>query len=268
MRNARCSQQVAEVKVQPTNDRTPGKNEEQSGLTEDLDSFELGTSFTDEPTEEGASGELPSWLQNFGGVAGDAKAPAASEDEPSMTGWNEAPRPADLRAAPVPAPSGPEPEPATQSGQGLAVGDQSFFSEDDLPEWLRALSTESEPAVSAAPVAAVSANTGQSASNGAVSIPPVSRAWVTASDVAEVSPGANLLSSLVNAIDTRPDAVAVESMTASAPPSARPSGKPQIPSLAAAQSRRDAGRWSRTRMLVVMAIIILVLFIFLLLTRS
>jgi hypothetical protein len=253
--------------VQPTNDRTPDQDEKQTDEFDSSDSFELGTSFTDESTEEGASGELPSWLQNFGDVAGDTTAPGASADQPSMTGWNEEPSPADLRAA-VPAPSEPEAEPVAQSGQGLAAGDQSFFSEDDLPEWLRALSTESEPTASAAPVAAVSVSAGPSAANEANAIPPVSRAWVTTADIVEVSPGANLFTSLVNVLDTRPDAVAVETMTASAPPSARASGKQPVPSLAAAQSRRDAGRWSRTKILMVMAIIILVLFIFLMLTGN
>jgi hypothetical protein len=269
--------------VQPNNNRTPGQAGHPDAIEADQRAFETGDSFSDEPSDQAGTGALPSWLQNFAGAAGesdDAAKPAPSPS-PELSTWDDPSHSSPAQAQPTAA-SQPHSmaEPAGQFGQ-FSGGDSGFLSEDDLPEWLRALSTDSEPAAGAAPAAAVAvAGAAPSAApNGtAIQVPPVSRAWVTASDVPEVSAGANLLSSLVHAIDSRPDADEVQAaVAASAPPqSTKAAARPQAAAPAAsalapaasapaesASATTDTGRWSRTRVLLVAAlIVVLLLFIF------
>ena len=101
-----------------------------------------------------------------------------------------------------------------------------------------------------------------------ITVPPVSRAWVTESDVAEVSTGASLFSSLVHVIDTRPEAVAVEAAVAPSP-APRTAARPQpTTEPVAPASTRDDGRWSMARILAVAAVIILVFIIFVVLAGN
>ncbi|MDQ3548522.1 MAG: hypothetical protein M3439_06840, partial [Chloroflexota bacterium] len=106
--------------------------------------------------------------------------------------------------------------------------------------------------------------------NGAIQFPPVSRAWVTASDQQEASPGANLLSSLVHVVDNRPEAVSsAPAVSATTPqPSAMAAVTPQGTAPVATEARRDSGRWSRTRMLTVAAIIIMLLLVIIMLSGN
>lgn len=241
--------------MQPNNHRPPGEAEDP--VSDDaLDgAFTTGDSFTNDPSDQGGTGELPSWLQDFADVTGDSggdRPPDAAPAQASMTNVQ---------------PAAPAPQPQTTSidsfSQAPAGSDASFFSEDDLPEWLRALSTESDQTTGTAspmmmPVASP-------APNGALQVPPVSRAWVTASDQPEVSPSANLMSSLVNVIDNRPEAVVVDPAVAApaAQPRAAVAAAPQAVAGAAPASvaADDAKRANRTRMLLIATIIVLVLFI-------
>lgn len=255
--------------MQPTNNRTPDKVEASTGDSVDEATFEPGASFTDEPAEQSGSGELPSWLQNFGGVTGEQ----SGSDAPQVVAGSE-PQTAPARPEAPPAPVGhsrPVNEPVGPFGPLQGSGDSSFFSEDDLPEWLRALSTDSVPSPAAAPVMAVATDSvvPTGVPNGATHVPPVSRAWVTASDQQELSPGANLLSSLVHATDSRPEADAVASTgpapapRSSAKASAQPKVAAQPPAGApvATEVTQGSGRWSRTRILAVVAIIVLLLLV-------
>jgi hypothetical protein len=255
--------------VQPNNNRPPGEAEEP--VSDDaLDSaFTTGDSFANDPSDQGGAGELPSWLQDFADVAGDAggdgqPAVAAVANEPPTPQPNAAPTPAPDTILP---PAAPESQPSMPSidafSQAPVGGDTSFFSEDDLPEWLRALNTESDQAPVTA--SAIAMPVTSPAPNGTLQVPPVSRAWVTASDQPEVSPSANLMSSLVNVIDSRPDAVVADPAVAApaAPPRASVSAAPKATSAAAPASVAvgDEKRANRTRMLLIATIIVLVLII-------
>ena len=251
--------------MQPNHNRTPGQADEQDVPSAGDDAFDPGDSFSNEPSDQSGAGALPSWLQNFADATGEAgdtgapKAPATAAPQPELSSWDD-PTAAPQAAAPA------QPEPADPFGQAPAAADANFFSEDDLPEWLRALSTEGETAPVAVPVAA--GPTTSPAPNGTLNVPPISRAWVTAADQAEVSPSANLLSSLVHVIDSRPDAVAVEAPpVASAPPqNARATPAPQPAATAAPVASEPAqaakGR-NRTQLLLIGVIAALVLLIIL-----
>ena len=273
--NARNCLLVAEVRVQPTNNRAPDQAGEPAGKNAGDGAFEPGVSFTDEPSEHEGTSELPSWLQDFGGVASepvDARQPQAtapSEEHPATASRYEPVNQPVTQVQPPPPPAMSRSAEASDNpfGQLSDSGESGFFSEDDLPEWLRALSTDSNSAAppSTAPAPAIAAPS--VTPNAAIQIPAISRAWVTASDQQDVSPGANLLSSLVHVIDDRPDAVAAApAVSAPAPqPSARAAVKPQAAAPVATEATRDSGRWSWTRMLAVAAIIILLLLIIIML---
>jgi hypothetical protein len=145
------------------------------------------------------------------------------------------------------------------------VADAGFFSDDDLPEWLRALSTDSEPSTDADLVAAAPALS--PASNGTLQVPAVSRAWLTHHDQPEVSPGANLLASLVHVIDSRPDAVAVPASAgagSAAPAAGQPVAAPPKPRAAEAQQAEGSivtPGWGRMRVLLIAAIVLIVFLI-------
>ena len=278
--------------MQPNYHRALDQSGEPDERDADPEAFEPGVSFANEPSDDAGSGELPPWLQDFAGAAGEPQgtatagagaAPAEAQERPPHASMAEPSRPPSVPAQPPSAvlQSQAAAEPAAQFGQVPGSDGTNFLSEDDLPEWLRALSTENPPAAGAAPVAAVETRNPVTP-NEAIQVPPVSRAWVTASDQAEVSSGANLLSSLVHAIDSRPDAVAVESsVSASASPAgARSAARQQTVAPAASgpvnsttapasdSVPRDGGRWSRTRILAIAVIIVLLVLVYFMLSGS
>lgn|GEM_PF-5087278 len=235
--------------MQPTNHRPSGEADE-STEKDSLDSaFEPGDSFSNDPSEQGDAGELPAWLQNFADVASEQSGgqPAQSsppESSPAMT--------QPLSAA------APDAEPFdVQAGGG-----PNFFSDDDLPEWLRALSTDGDP--SAGIEQRVAAPASGTSANGTLEVPAVSRAWVTPNDQPEVSPGANLLASLVHVIDSRPDAVAPQPAVASAPVPSQPAvsqPRPQATEVATSDAPAAAPGWGRLRLVAIVAIVLIVLLI-------
>jgi hypothetical protein len=255
--------------VQPNNNRPPGEAEKP--VSDDaLDSaFSTGDSFANDPSDQGGSGELPSWLQDFSDVAGDAggdeqPAVAAAATERATPQPDAAPAQASsVNAQPEARESQPSMPSLDSFSQAPSGSDASFFSEDDLPEWLRALNTESDPEPVTA--SAMAMPVASPVPNGTLQVPPVSRAWVTASDQPEVSPSANLMSSLVNVIDSRPDTVVADPAVAAsaAPPRASVAAAPQAASEAAPASVAggDEKRANRTRMLLIATIIVLVLII-------
>jgi hypothetical protein len=239
--------------VQPTNHHPSGEADEPAEKDALEGAFEPGDSFANDSSDEGGSGELPAWLQNFADVASEQVGGTATPGTPVME----------------PAPASPEPghemnaAPASFGEQPSA--DAGFFSDDDLPEWLRALSTDGDPAAGieqrvAAPVASATPN-------GALQVPPISRAWVTANDQPEVSPGANLLSSLVHVIDSRPDAVAVPaaaSAGAGVPSPSQPvATQPKPKSVAAPKPEASVATpgWGRLRIVAIAAIVLIVLLV-------
>jgi hypothetical protein len=241
--------------VQPTNHRPSGEADEPVEQDAIDGAFDPGDSFSNDSSDQAGAGDLPAWLQNFADVASE------------QTGGKPAAAPT-VNPAPA-ASSQAQPAPDAESILGSfgeqPVADAGFFSDDDLPEWLRALSTDSEPAAGADLVAAAPALS--PASNGALQVPPVSRAWVTHQDQPEVSPGANLLASLVHVIDSRPDAVAVPAAAgagASAPVTSQSVATPPKPPAAEAQQPEPSivtPGWGRMRVLLIAAIILIVFLI-------
>jgi hypothetical protein len=274
--------------VQPNNKRAPGEAGEPDEQDIDQAAFEPGSSFSNDPSDLGDTGELPSWLRNFAGSAGDeppTNPPATpAANQPSPSSWD---KPASPRATTAQPHSDDVVDPAFDFGQVPDSAGDGFFSEDDLPEWLRALSNDSEPPTSAAPAMVSAAQ--PVPVTGAIQVPPVARAWVTASDMPEVSTGAHLLSSLVEVVDSRPDSVAPATSTAPRPavavasapassasaspasaPAPAPAPKPtraeSEPATVTEKPAAGSGRWNRTRLLAIAAIIVIVLFIIILLT--
>ena len=260
--------------MQPDTNRPPDEAEDAAGNDANGGAFVPGDSFSNEPSDQSGTGELPSWLQNFAGVAGEStgggqpdssaaneRTAAQPDVAPAQTSVSQAPS---FDAMPEPVASESMSDVFSQPPGG---GDSSFFSEDDLPEWLRALNTDSEPAVVGAPAAMIP--DASAAPTTALPIPAVSRAWVTSSDQPEVSPAANLMSSLVNVIDSRPDAVAVEpAVSVPAKSASVKAASPQqaaAPVAAASTTTNDTERGNRSRMLLIAAIVILVLIVVVLL---
>jgi hypothetical protein len=239
--------------VQPTNHHPSVDADDPVEKDATDGAFEPGDSFSNDSSDQGDAGDLPAWLQNFADVAGEQ-----SGGKPTA-----APSPNPAPAASTPAPPAQIADTSPGSFGEQPGADAGFFSDDDLPEWLRALSTDAEPAggddlVGAAPAMSP-------ASNGALHVPAVSRAWVTHNDQPEVSPGANLLASLVHVIDSRPDAVAVPAAAgagASMPAAGQPVVAPPKPRAAEAQQSEASvvtPGWGRLRIVAIAAIIVVLL---------
>jgi hypothetical protein len=267
--------------VQPDNKRPPDQAATPERSEADQSAFDPGDSFSNDPSDIADAGELPSWLRSFAGTAsesGDTTTPVPAAEAAAPTSPLSSDTTGDAFA--LPAMSAAEESGAQLSG---AAG-TDFFSEDDLPEWLRALSLEGQPATEGTPAVAAVAAADIVTPGGAMAVPKVSRAWVTASDVPETSSGANLLSSLVSVADSRPDVVAVEaaapaptrSKEVATPAAAAPkapvaatgdrSQTTSPPVAAAGPVASETGGWSRTRILLVAAILILLILLILFLS--
>lgn len=247
----RCSHCGAVVPEGETTCLTCGMSVDASAENAADASFSPGPSFSETPAP--ATAELPSWLQNFGESATEGEAPVfgaamASQqprDEPALPGWLQSPRTAPPAAAPAPRAEAPPvqqaasavpqqpllsssiqqtepapsdqiiPRPPTPSRLDSIDGD-SFFSEDDLPEWLRALNTEA--AGGEAPTAFATTSGGSvpvdavtpPSTNGVIVVPAVTNVWLTEMDGGTVSPGAALFAAVANSAEDRPEALGAD----------------------------------------------------------
>lgn len=167
--------------------------------------FEPGSSFVDVPEQDLDFGGIPGWLQTFGeSVAAnpvahlDPPIPSAFTDaraEPTLPAWLEEPR-----AVPSVAPVV-----SSLVGDVLASDDSSgFISEDDLPEWLRSLGDETTGELVVAGIAA------PSASNGVLSIPNTTLAWVAAHQMVALAPGETLFARIAGEEAAQAPAVAAD----------------------------------------------------------
>jgi hypothetical protein len=236
------------------------------------DDFDPGLSFTDDPAGEVTASELPSWLRSFAEAAEDdaagnpaARSPrtAASvarssespalDDDPLFPGWLDAPR-------------GNRPQ---APGSLVETVGPSFFSEDDLPDWLRALSTDT-PAP-AAPAAAASAGSAPATAarpaagvDPVVYVPQVSRVWVHGDDAEYDSESASLFAAIAHGASDRPDVLVDE----------RPSGPaaamvaPEVAGRSEPRARRERpadGSWTRRERILMVLVIIMTIVMFLVL---
>lgn len=251
--------------------------------------FDPGNSFTEESLPAPDPSELPSWLQNFAEMAADAPpappvatvpatpaqpagaVPISSahtsarhgsvgngDDDAVIPGW------LDSSAAGSNTPN------RGAMTDTSPIGGADFFSEDDLPEWLRALSTSPSPegpAVTGSPPAASSAATTSTSQRGAdtvtfstpptatVTVPAVTRIWITEHDVPEPTPGASIFAEIAQVVDLRPDVPVSEAPANVGPQPARSSAA--APVTAVEKTPRTERSWGWTFRLAVLMIIIL-----------
>jgi hypothetical protein len=223
------------------------------------DNFDPGPSFTEDADHKPESGEL----RNFAETAGDHESPAGgaagttrdpdAEDSaalrqrsaPSMPGWLETPR------AGVSSPGGDLAD---------TVG-PDFFSEDDLPQWLRSLSTDQTSTSSGSFSGGVAANQATAETTGAAAtlqIPEIANIWVTASEQSNASPGASLFAMVANDTDTRPEVTGSEPVSG-AVVTAHPRSAAARSEDAEGSSKRESRGWTRRERVLMLLVIIAVL---------
>lgn len=261
-----------------------------SGRTGDpARAFDPGNSFTEKSLPEPDPSELPSWLQNFAEMAADA--PSAP---PAPTAQVTQGRPADAAPTPslhAPAPSAPvtngdndavipgwldssvagsnTPRPGAMA-DASSIGGADFFSEDDLPEWLRSLGTSPSPsnpvdtssfsaASSVAPMSTsqhdVDTLTLGAPASATLTVPAVARIWITEQDIPEPTQGASIFGEIAQVVDLRPDVLVSEAPASVGPQSARTSAA--TPATAVEKNPRTERSWGWTFRLAVLMIIIL-----------
>lgn len=267
--------------MQPDNKRPPEQDDSLESSDVDSTAFDPGDSFSNSPSDMSDAGELPSWLRNFAGSTNESDDANAASSTPDPGSSTASPI-EDAAVAGIVRDTAPLAPRADALDPLSGDSDSNFFSEDDLPEWLRALSLDGQAPGDGASTSAIAADA--MTAGGARSVPQVSRAWVTASEVPEVSAGANLLSSLVAVVDSRPEVVTVEAATpapssakavtpakAAAPKAAVTATGNQAqtvstPVAPAAPAASADGSWSRTRILLIVAIIIVLILLILFLS--
>lgn len=220
--------------------------------------FEPGPSFTDDVPANEALNELPSWLRSFAETTQEpepaetdhesADAPDLQADDgddsdnPSLPGWLSSDRPV-LR------PHAGNAEPTVGHG---------FFSEDDLPEWLRALNSDDSQGSSPGPriiEGGLQEPQARGTSSQVLTVPAVSNVWVTGLEDRADSAGAALFATIASGGASRPDVLAPTLPDSGPQPVAR---KPEsraadVPS--SGSQRRS--RWSRRERILLIAIIVL-----------
>lgn len=244
---------------------------------DELDPFAPGESFADGSAESADTADaLPSWLQSFGDtVTTDSPSAAEQLSSPGTTDLDGLPRPDfgmpgndeaaessmagwldEASVAPLPHTPLSHAAPADPGNMVSGADDGiGFFSDDDLPEWLRSLGPSSAPVSGAARVAPAAAP----ADIATLTIPAVSRVWVTPHEAAPVPPSASLFASIAGAIDERPDTRVSEFPSGSAPPlSTMPVEQPVVASATIARVERpQEGRWSRKALWLVVTFMFL-----------
>jgi hypothetical protein len=248
-------------------DRPPG---------DERDDFDPGLSFADEPLAEVDAAELPAWLRNFAESASD-DAPLASsipamqtpaesvavqtppvardDDDPLFPGWLDAPRPGRANAP----------------GSLAETVGPSFFSEDDLPEWLRALSSDQSEAQqrpafdggapssnhvnATAPIPAPAPDV--------LYVPAVAPVWVTDDNLSD-SQGATLFAVIAQGAAERPDVLVSESPAASRAIAASAATADQGGATAKRERPAD-GSWTRRERVLMVLVIVMTVVMFLIL---
>lgn len=153
-----------------------------TALSAETPHYEPGPSFVDDLPLDVDPAELPPWLRDMVQSATPGEVPAtvtaATAVEEGIPDWLRSPRPAPAgSAAPAPPPElTPAPTPPTPAVESSF----SFLTEDDLPEWLRALGDEiAEPELTTSQPAPVATVASVAPAPAAAARPPsVSRAWL------------------------------------------------------------------------------------------
>ncbi|HET7035927.1 MAG TPA: zinc-ribbon domain-containing protein [Thermomicrobiaceae bacterium] len=150
-----------------------------TALSAEIPRYEPGPSFVDDLPLDVDPADLPPWLRDMvHNAPGEAPATvaAATAVEEGIPDWLRSPRPAPADSAEP----GPAAEPAPSPAAPSVEPSFSFLTEDDLPEWLRALGDEiAEPELTADRPAQVATVPSPAQPSVAAARPPsVSRAWL------------------------------------------------------------------------------------------
>lgn len=147
--------------------------------------YEPGPSFIDDSTLQADPLELPPWLRemtpsDFGGVDGFPGTAAASvAQSDTLPPWLDAAPPANGSSDSVGHQhSAPWPAPEDRANDEQAAS-FSLISEDDLPEWLRALGDQEIEAEPAPPRLTTTNGASSSAPPATLVAPTISRAWLS-----------------------------------------------------------------------------------------
>jgi hypothetical protein len=235
--------------------------------------YDPGPSFTDEIPGDEQLSDLPSWLQNFAASLDDDENEATSEP---LDARPDQPEPS---IAPELAAADPEiPDWLSSPRHNVLLSDTTmqaaggdFFSEDDLPEWLRALSSDGGSHGTAASgslngSAGVFDHSSTAASKRAISVPSISNVWVTGMETPIENPGASLFAAIAAGGENRPD-VAI----ASSPPVAQTNSSRRASRQPSEVEVGDAGRrtgWTRRERILLVAVIIMTIVMLLVLNTN
>ncbi len=183
-------------------------------MTADETVFETGPSFVENERPADRLAEMPAWLQTFAATVDVTDEPA--EGAQSQDAGDVAiPVPADEHANPVPAlPDWLRAEPfhTEQVTPVHAFSDfesfvdpgehvtDSFISEDDLPDWLRAFSNEATatPGSSVSTASGLTQHSATPTSSTLTRVPPVENVWLSAQDRQVLGPGRTLFALLAS----------------------------------------------------------------------
>jgi hypothetical protein len=146
-----------------------------------------------------------------------------------------------------------------------------FFSEDDLPEWLRALSSDggshgTAVAGSLNGSAGALDHSSTAAPKRAISVPSISNVWVTGMETPVENPVASLFAAIAAAGENRPD-VAITS----SPPVVQTNSSRRASRQPSEAEAKDAGRrtgWTRRERILLVAVIIMTIVMLLVLNTN
>lgn len=178
--------------------------------------YETGVSFAEHDKPDERLTEMPAWLQTFAASVVEAGDPPAADPAPSSEPVSS-PAPAAAQLTPDPslpdwlradgaAPGGTA-MPGARQGDDFAdfqdfgtEGADSFISEDDLPDWLKAFSTETagDPLVPAGGMASAGSVSTMPQRSAALRVPPVENIWLSAYDRQALGPGRTLFALLAS----------------------------------------------------------------------
>lgn len=238
--------------------------------------FDPGRSFTDESLPAPNPSELPSWLQNFAEMTSDGQsappvAPAPSQDQNAQvdTEPDDSMMPGWLDSA-SPAPQQPAPSALTDAS---SIGGADFFSEDDLPDWLRSLSTPSANTTTPADPDSTSSHypatasshgdspgiaTGGYAPAATLAVPSVARVWMTDQDMPDRSAAANVFAQVAEVVDLRPDVLVSEAPSSASTLTSQKVVPAPVTAVETAAASRTSWNWT-FRLVVLMVIVLAVI---------
>jgi hypothetical protein len=226
--------------------------------------FSPGASFTDDdPDDDIEVSELPSWLQSFASSVdvdeAETEVPATpvveapvapGADDPTIPGWLSGPR-----------------EDSNQGGLLSSPGGTSFFSEDDLPEWLRALSSEQPADARDTGFGLAEDSLDELSTPPAIQVltaPSVSNVWVTGMEDRLENPAAVLFSVIATSGTSRPELA----MAAAPRVGQNKADRAATQAQDVEPARASRGGWSRRERILLIAVIVMLILLLIVLNGN